>query len=116
MLIELTGDEFDRIKIALDWYSDDRRECAKIEAAGLYDAGSEESTAAAVEAEALLAKLRTFPQAHVVALSKLVNCLANLTPYTWDEDESWTDDQAEDAIVVLNRMIEDAGKVAEVVR
>lgn len=38
---------------------------------------------------------------------EIVRTLARLQPYVY-EDGSWTDDQAEDAIVTLNRLIEEA--------
>lgn len=57
--IELTPTEFDRILIALNWYIDDREECAKIEAATIYDAGAEESRSAARDASDLLSKFQS---------------------------------------------------------
>ncbi|MBS0273599.1 MAG: hypothetical protein JSR55_04190 [Proteobacteria bacterium] len=56
--ITLQPEEFERILIALDWYMDDRMECSKAEASSLYDAGAEESLAAADEAAKLLRKLQ----------------------------------------------------------
>ena len=58
MTIELTPEEFDRVLIALDWYIDDREECASIEERSIYGAGPEESRDAAREASGLLGKLR----------------------------------------------------------
>lgn len=34
-----------------------------------------------------------------------------MIPVTYDEDESWSDDQAEDAIVTVNHLIEEARKL-----
>jgi hypothetical protein len=56
--IELAPEEFDRMIIALEWYIDDREECAVAEERGIYDAGADESREAAQEASHLLEKLR----------------------------------------------------------
>ena len=58
MRIELKPEEFDRILIALEWYIDDREECADQEERSIYDAGADESRRAAQESSELLEKLR----------------------------------------------------------
>ena len=58
MTVRLTPDELDTVLIALNWYVDDREECASIEEWGLYDAGPEENRIAAKRASNLLKKLR----------------------------------------------------------
>ena len=58
MLVELSPEEFDRILTALDWYIDDREECAKYESRCPYDAGADDSLRTARKASVLLDKLR----------------------------------------------------------
>ena len=58
MLIELTVDELERIVRALDWYIDDREECAKEERRWLNGSEARESQRAARKASALREKLQ----------------------------------------------------------
>lgn len=46
------------------------------------------------------------------ALLGLVERIARMGRYEWPEDESWSDDQAEDALVTLNHLIDEARKLA----
>ena len=42
----------------------------------------------------------------VAAALTFVEQIARMIPIEFEEDESWTDDQAEDAIVTVNKLIE----------
>lgn len=69
--------------------------------------------AAIAACEAAIAKAGGDPGAAPAPspLRQFCAMVANFEPIEFDEGESWTDDQAEDAIVTVNRLIEEARKV-----
>lgn len=59
MQIDITPAELETILSALDWYEDDRRECARHERS---EADAEEQESAADEARTLLEKLSSYQE------------------------------------------------------
>lgn len=49
--------------------------------------------------------MNTKTQDNTKALRQFVQDFAHFTPYRWDTDEGWKDEQGGDAIEVANRMI-----------